>query len=182
MFNNTGITLPDSGSAGQGGELAALVVRRLAASDWAAFRGIRVAALRDAPHAFGSTASGAERLDEAEWRHRLEQRAVFLAELKSQPVGLAAGIDGDRPGEAELVSMWVAPRRRGHGVGDRLVEAVLAWAAAKGFATMHLWVASGNARAEWLYLRHGFVPTGRVQPMGRERVDRLEFEMRRRIG
>jgi GNAT superfamily N-acetyltransferase len=158
------------------------VIRRLAAADWAAFREIRLAALCDAPEAFGSTAADAEKLDEEEWRRRLEQRAVFLAEVLTQPVGLAAGIGGDRPGEAELISMWVVPARRGQGVGDRLVEAVLAWAVAEGFTSVGLWVAQGNARAERLYARHGFAATGRLQPMGGKRVDLLEFEMRCRAG
>jgi len=157
-------------------------IRRLAGADWAAFRAVRLAALTDAPEAFGSTAREAEMLDEAEWRRRLEQRVVFLAELAGQRVGLAAGIQGDRPDEAELVSMWVAPRWRGHGIADRLAEAVLAWAAAEGFRSIHLWVATGNAQAERLYARHVFVRTGRVQPMGGEQVDRLEFEMRRGVG
>jgi GNAT superfamily N-acetyltransferase len=161
--------------------LAEPVIRRLAAADWAAFREIRLVALSDAPEAFGSTAADAEKLDEEEWRRRLEQRAVFLAEVLTQPVGLAAGIGGDRPGEAELISMWVAPARRGHGVGDCLVEAVLAWAVAEGFTSVGLWVAQGNTRAERLYARHGFAATGRVQPMGGERVDLLEFEMRRGV-
>jgi GNAT superfamily N-acetyltransferase len=182
VFNNTGITLPDSGSAGQGGELGELVIRRLAAADWAAFRAVRLAALTDAPEAFGSTAGDAQKLDEAEWRRRLEQRAVFMAELAGERVGLAAGIQGDQPDEAELISMWVAPRWRGHAVGDRLADAVLAWAADEGFTTIHLWIATGNTRAERLYVRHGFAATGRVQPMGGGRVDRLEFEMRRAVG
>jgi GNAT superfamily N-acetyltransferase len=162
--------------------LAELVIQRLAAGDWAAFREIRLAALRDAPEAFGSTAADAQRLGEEEWRRRLEQRAVFLVEVSSQRVGLAAGIGGEQPGEAELVSMWVAPAWRGYGAGDRLVEAVLAWAEGEGFLTVHLWVAQGNARAERLYARHGFAATGRVQPMGGERFDLREFEMRRRVG
>ena len=181
-FNNAGITLPDTGRAGQGGELAELVIRRLAAADWAAFRAIRLAALGDAPEAFGSTAREAEQLNEAEWRRRLEQRAVFLAEVGSQRIALAAGIEGDQPHEAELISMWVAPGWRGHGVGDRLVDAVLAWAATERFTTLRLWVATGTARAERLYVRHGFTPTGRVQPIGGERLDLLEFEMRRGVG
>ena len=162
--------------------MAELVIRRLAASDWAAFREIRLTALRDAPEAFGSTASDAERLDEAEWRRRVEGRAVFLAEVASQRVGLVAGIGGDQPGEAELISMWVTRAWRGHGVGDRLVEAVLAWAADEGFTSVRLWVSKGNIRAERLYTRHGFAATGRVQPMGGERFDLLEFEMRRGVG
>jgi len=177
-----GITLPDSGRAGQGAELAELVIRRLAAADWAAFRAVRLAALWDAPEAFGSTASDAEQLDEAEWRRRVEGRAAFLAEVTGQPAGLAAGIAADHPGDAELTSMWVAPAWRGQGVGDRLVEAVLAWAAGERFATVRLWVAAGNARAERLYARHGFVSSGRQQPMGGARSGRLEFEMRRVFG
>jgi GNAT superfamily N-acetyltransferase len=173
--------LPDTGRVGQGGELAGLMIRRLAAANWAAFRAIRLAALRDAPDAFGSTASDAESLDEQEWRRRLEERAVFLAEVAGQRAGLAAGIRGDQPGDAELISMWVAPAWRGHGVGDRLVEAVLAWAAGERFATVRLWVANGNDRAERLYARHGFASTGRMQPMGAERSDLLEFEMRRGV-
>jgi GNAT superfamily N-acetyltransferase len=162
--------------------LAELVIRRLAAADWAAFRAVRVAALRDAPEAFGSTASDAEKLDEEEWRHRVEARAVFIAEVAGQHAGLAAGITADRPGDAELISMWVAPAWRGQGVGDRLVEAMLAWAAGERFTTVRLWVAKGNARAERLYARHGFASTGRMQPMGEERSGRLEFEMRRAVG
>jgi GNAT superfamily N-acetyltransferase len=162
--------------------LAELLLRRLAPADWAAFREIRLAALRDAPEAFGSTQAEAQTLEEQEWRRRLEQRAVFIAEVASQRVGLAAGIGADQPGEAELISMWVTPAWRGQGVGDRLVEAVLSWAAGEGFTSVRLWVAQGNARAERLYARLGFAATGRLQPMGGERFGLLEFEMRREVG
>ena len=162
--------------------MAELVLRRLAPADWAAFREIRLAALRDAPEAFGSTAAEAQMLGEQEWRRRLVQRTVFMAEAANQRVGLVAGIGRARPGEAELVSMWVAPAWRGRGVGDRLVEAVLAWAAGEGFTSVRLWVANGNTRAERLYARHGFDATGRSQPMGGERFAVVEFEMRRELG
>ena len=141
-----------------------------------------MAALRDAPEAFGSTAADAEKLDEQEWRRRLEQRAVFLAEVSGRAVELAAGIDGDQQGQAELISMWVAPAWRGTGVGDRLVEAVLAWAMGGGFTSVGLWVAIGNTQAERLYARQGFAVSGRVQPMGGERSAPLEVEMRRGLG
>ena len=141
-----------------------------------------MAALRDAPEAFGSTAADAEKLEDHEWRRRLEQRAVFIGEVANQRVGLVAGIGAEQPGVAELVSMWVAPAWRGQGVGDHLVEAVLAWAAGEGFTGVQLWVAEGNTRAERLYARHGFNPTGRIQPMGGETAARLEFEMCRKLG
>ncbi len=36
----------------------------------------------------------------------------------ADPVGLAGGYQ-EEPGVVELVSMWVGPRARGHGVGER---------------------------------------------------------------
>ena len=97
-------------------------------------------------------------------------------------VGLAAGIKADHPGDAELISMWVEPAWRGRGVGHRLVDAVLSWAAGEGFGGVRLWVAQGNARAERLYARQGFERTGEVQPMAAGAPERLEFEMLRRVG
>ncbi len=159
-----------------------VLIRRLAASDWAAFREARLRALREAPGAFGSTAADAERLREDEWRRRLVDRAIFLAEIAGHVVGLAAGIKADHPGDAELISMWVEPAWRGRGVGHRLVDAVLSWAAGEGFGGVRLWVAQGNARAERLYARQGFERTGEVQPMAAGAPERLEFEMLRRFG
>jgi GNAT superfamily N-acetyltransferase len=174
--------LPDTGSPGQGARLAEALIRRLGVRDWAAFREVRLAALRDVPEAFGSTAADADRLSDDEWRRRLGDRAVFLAEVGSQGVGLAAGIQADESEDAELISMWVAPAWRGHGVGARLVEAVLGWAAGEGFRGVRLWVADGNAPAERRYARHGFSRTGAVQRMGAAAPERVEFEMFRRVG
>ena len=162
--------------------MADALIRRLAVSDWAAFREVRLTALRDAPDAFGSTAADAERLSDDEWRGRLGDRAVFLAEVACHRVGLAAGIRSDQPEDAELISMWVAPAWRSRGIGHRLVEAVLGWAAGERFRSVRLWVADGNAVAERLYAQHGFVRTGAVQPMTAGAPERLEFEMRRRVG
>lgn len=173
---------PDTISPGQGAQLADILIRRLAVPDWTAFREVRLTALRDAPEAFGSTAAEAQRLSDDEWRGRLADRAVFLAEVGSHRVGLAAGIRADQPEDAELISMWVAPAWRGRGVGHRLVEAVLEWAAGEGFRGVRLWVADGNPRAERLYARHGFARTGAVQPMAAGAPERLEFEMLRRFG
>jgi len=154
---------------------------RLTTADWAAYRELRLAALSDAPTAFGSTLARERSLTPEEWRERLRRRSTFAARVAHGHVGMAAGIEGEKPGHAELVGMWVHPGWRGRGVGDLLVEAVVEWAASGGHEAVTLWVSFGNDRAEALYARHGFVRTGATQPIRDEDPSRLELEMVRAL-
>ena len=167
----------------------------LAPLDWAAYRELRLAALADAPSAFGSTLARERSLTPEEWRERLRRRSTFAARVPRGQVaagvsngrgrvgmphghvGMAAGIEGDQPGHAELVGMWVHPQWRGKSVGDLLVDAVVEWARTSGHDALTLWVSVGNDRAEALYARHGFVRTGATQPIREEDPSRLELEM-----
>jgi GNAT superfamily N-acetyltransferase len=162
----------------------------LTPADWAAYRELRLAALADAPSAFGSTLARERSLTPEEWRERLRRRSTFAARVPRGHlaarvpyghVGMAAGIEGEEPGHAELVGMWVHPQWRGKGVGDLLVDAVVAWAGASGHDALTLWVSVGNDRAEALYARHGFVRTGASQPIREEDPSRLELEMVRAL-
>jgi GNAT superfamily N-acetyltransferase len=158
-----------------------LGVRRLTPDDWRTFQEVRLAALREAPYAFGSTWERESVLTEPEWRERLVKRAQFVAISEDQVVGTVGGIAREDGRTAALVSMWVDPHWRGHGVGDHLVKAILEWAAASaGLEEIGLWVAEGNPEAERLYARNGFVRTDEVQPI-RPGEPRREFEMARRL-
>ena len=154
---------------------------RLTPADWAAYRELRLAALADAPGAFGSTLERERARTPEEWRERLRRRSTFAARVEHGHVGTAAGIDGEQPGHAELVGMWVHPKWRGRGVGDLLVSAVVEWAAARSCRAVTLWVSVGNDRAETLYARHGFVRTGATQPIRDDDPSRLELEMVRSL-
>ncbi|GLZ49085.1 hypothetical protein Acsp06_52700 [Actinomycetospora sp. NBRC 106375] len=139
-------------------------VRRLTADDWRAARATRLRALADAPGAFASTLAREEAFDEATWRTRITDNAWFAA--GDPAVGLACGIP--EPGDADgrhLVGMWVEPARRGEGVADLLVDAVVAWARADGGRRLALWVVDGNVRARRCYERLGFTLTGERQPL-----------------
>jgi GNAT superfamily N-acetyltransferase len=154
-------------------------VRLLTPDDWSIFREVRLAALLDAPYAFGSTYDREVEAAEESWRARLAGRAQFVAELDGKVVGTAGGVREDDE-NAQLVSMWVAPQARGKGAGDGLMKAVDDWAREGGFETLVLWVTEGNRRAEALYARWGFTRTGVTKPV-RHDSSRMEYQMRRSL-
>ena len=142
------------------------LVRETAMDDWPALREIRLAALQDAPDAFASTHAREEVFDDAAWRARITRGGSFLAYVPeisaSEPVGLVGGYETE-PGTVGLISMWVRPQARGHGVGEALIAAVLDWAQARLARSVHLWVTETNKPARRLYERCGFKPTGERQ-------------------
>jgi GNAT superfamily N-acetyltransferase len=133
--------------------------------DWQAMREIRLQALRDAPEAFASTYAKEAAFTTADWHRRASRDGSFLAYLPDgELAGLAGGFE-EEPGVVELVSMFVRPQGRGHGVGEALVDAVVAWARAKDAASVHLWVTETNKPAIRLYERCGFTATAERQPL-----------------
>lgn len=144
--------------------------RRLTGDDWRTLRDVRLIALADAPHAYGSTLAEERAIDEAGWRHRLDLALFVLATLDGEHVGVVGMIlpqdDGDLP---MLIAMWVSPAHRGHGIGDALVGEILSWvkeiSLEQSWSHVVLRVADGNDPARKLFLRHGFTPTGQRVPL-----------------
>ena len=148
---------------------------RAGAPDAAIVRAIRLRTLADAPDAFGTTLAEDEALPDAVWRARVEDpaKAAFLAMAGGAAVGVAFGAPYDSgPGDAGLFGMWVAPDWRRRGVAVDIVDAVVAWARARGSTRLLLDVADGNTAAIRLYESRGFVPTGVTGslPPPRERI------------
>ncbi|WP_433089688.1 GNAT family N-acetyltransferase [Dactylosporangium sp. CA-052675] len=78
------------------------------------------------------------------------------------PLGIAgAWVAAADPATTHLISMWVVPAARGHGIAARLADAVTAWARDHGHDTVELELACGNTAALNAYLRCGFSPAGR---------------------
>lgn len=136
--------------------------------------------MQEAPYAFGSTYEGEVGASEESWRHRLSDRARFLAEADGRAVGTVGAGPGEFEGAAALTALWVDPAFRGHGIGTALVEAVLEWARSQGFTQVMLWVTEVNQNAHSLYERQGFERTGRVVEV-RPSEPALEYEMTRLI-
>ncbi|GAU70388.1 hypothetical protein SSP35_19_00240 [Streptomyces sp. NBRC 110611] len=149
-------------------------LRVLTADDWPRWRELRLAALAEAPYAFGSRLADwqGEGDREERWRSRLGIPGSWhvVAALDGKPAGMAGGVPGPRDGVVELISLWVGKEARGRGVGDRLVQAVEQWAAQGRAEVLQLAVTPGNTHARALYRRHGFEdigPLGDVLPDGR---------------
>ena len=62
--------------------------------------------------------------------------------------------------EAEILTVAVAPAAQRQGLGGRLLAAAMAAVATRGAVTMVLEVGVGNAAAQALYARAGFVRVG----------------------
>ncbi len=151
-------------------------IRTLGPDDWQTYRRVRLAALKEAPYAFGSTYERELKASESTWRHGLETRTRFIAEIGGDVAGTVSGGDGKSFRAAAVTAMWVEPRFRRQGVGDVLLTTVLDWARADGYREVFLWVTEGNENAERLYLRHGFQRTGQTEEV---RPGELEHEMSR---
>jgi GNAT superfamily N-acetyltransferase len=147
--------------------MAKIAVRAVATDAWRTMRDVRLAALQDAPHAFGSSYQREVSFTQDDWLSRIARGANFLAyagEPALTPVGIVGAFE-PQPRTAELVSMWVHPQAREQGIGRALAETVLQWARAEGHHRVHLWVTETNDPARRLYEHCGFAVTGERKPL-----------------
>ncbi|MBM4385231.1 MAG: GNAT family N-acetyltransferase [Deltaproteobacteria bacterium] len=141
-------------------------IRELRATDWRAFREIRLRALAESPDAFQQTLAGASAWPDAQWEELVAgvaaspTHALFIAERAGRAIGVVyARLESERPEIAHLGAMWIDPDARRAGVGRLVVDAVLDWARARNAKRVELQVTEGNGRAERLYARAGFART-----------------------
>ncbi|WP_418955331.1 N-acetyltransferase family protein [Streptomyces tritici] len=151
----------------------------MTSEDWPMWRQVRLAALADSPHAFRARLDDWSRGGEKQWRERLTAPGTYnlVAVLDERAVGVARGVPrGAGGGVVELRSVWVGPRARGRGVGDRLIAAVEAWALRTEADTLELAVRPDNESAVTLYRRNGFAFTGTDAAGQRLMAKRLRLE------
>jgi len=163
-----------------------IVIKPITPRNTSIFKEVRLRALQDTPHAFGSTYACESQFDDAEWNRRVErwngERGVgFLAMDGATACGIAGSLlDEKEATRAQLVSMWTAPTHRQRGVGRLLVSEVLGWARGRNVHTLLLMVTGNNEPAINFYERLGFARTGRTEPYPNAPAV-LEYEMSRPI-
>jgi len=137
-------------------------IRRLASADAAAYRELRLTALRDSPEAFGSTFERENTQPLAWFRDRLGKGPVFGAFRSSELVGTAGFVQREGAKEKHkglLWGMYVRPDARNAGIGRLLIEAVIDYAR-HHVELIQLSVISDNHQARRLYASLGFVEYG----------------------
>jgi ribosomal protein S18 acetylase RimI-like enzyme len=145
-------------------------IRAAMEEDWRRVRDLRLRALEDSPDAFGSTLEIERTHAETDWLGWISgwegtENRCAIAEADGAWVGMAVGSQVRVERHAHLYGMWVDPRFRRSGLGARLVEAVVAWAAARGAPAIELDVTETNRDALAFYERCGFAATGRRHPL-----------------
>jgi len=104
------------------------------------------------------------------WAQRLREPGetrTFVADDRGRIVGFAGTARPDDPehppGTAELETIYLAPDMWHRGVGRKLMARSLEDLAGRGFASVFLWVLTGNERGRHFYEAGGWRPDGRVQ-------------------
>ena len=159
-----------------------LTVQRIGLDEGTLYREIRLASLADSPEAFSTTlASARDRsldswCDQADSAAAGSDRAIFLAFIDDEPVGIAGLYrDPEDQGLGEVVQVWVASGHRASGVAGELLGSLLSWARDSGYERLSAWVNGENQRAARFFGKHGFQMTSRTEPFrpGSVQVSRL---------
>ena len=163
-----------------------IVIRSVTPLNTSVFKAVRLRALQDTPHAFGSTYLKESQFPDSEWLARVERMngetgAGFLAMDGETGCGLVGSfLDQNDPSRAHVISMWTAPTHRQRGIGRLLVNEVLKWANGRNARALVLMVTSNNQPAIRFYQQLGFTRTGRTAPYPNDPAV-LEYEMSRPI-
>jgi RimJ/RimL family protein N-acetyltransferase len=162
MAGNSVVALPGSFGYHFDVDTTQILIRRLGMSEAAAYREIRLEALRCSPEAFGSTFE-AERIRPLErFAEQLSNCTVFGAFRSTEIVGMAGFMVREGAKDAHkgmLWGMYVRAGSRNAGVGRRLATAVIDFAREQ-VELLQLAVVRDNEPARRLYASLGFVEYG----------------------
>lgn len=139
-----------------------IAIRRLLAADAEGYRSIRLAALADAPEAFGSDVATESASPVDAFANTLRSGYVAGAFAGERLVAIAGFRALEREKTRHRGDIWgvyVAPDARGTGIGRRLMEHVLDYARTQ-VLQVHLAVTASNGAAVALYEHLGFIRYG----------------------
>lgn len=97
------------------------------------------------------------------WHDRVAQGRglILVAVLDGRPLAFAWSVpSSERPGLAEIFSLYAHPDSWGSGAAARLLTETLHQLRAEGFGRVHLWTLRDTPRSRRFYTKAGFTETG----------------------
>ncbi|MEL7097322.1 MAG: GNAT family N-acetyltransferase [Pseudomonadota bacterium] len=143
-----------------------ITARRARAADAAAWRNLRIDALRAYPTAFLTTVEEAQARDVDAYAQMIEAGHSFIALDREAPIGIAALIPLTHSTQtrhrAEIGAVYIAPSHHGTGAARTLMLAMETHAKSIGIWQLELFAEATNTRALTFYERLGFLRQGRL--------------------
>ena len=149
------------------GLVSEILIRRIAPSDSAILRRVRLRALATDPASFGSTYEREAAFPDQTWAERAarsaagDDAATLLAISGDEPIGIVTAMRNETQKQLfHVVGRWVAPEARREGIGRGLLNAIEGWIASCGGTSAHLSVTDAATAAMRLYASTGYRPDG----------------------
>ena len=150
----------------------AIQICRTTANDGALLRQLRIAALTDAPYAFGARfedelAKPLASFDIIASRHACSETSTsFFAFIANVPIGMIGAFQEQYPPFRSFIcSLWLEPAHRGTSAATKLVQTACSWLRRSSEQDVFAWVSDCNHRAQAFYRKLDFIPTTEHQPL-----------------
>ena len=145
-------------------------------------RSLRLAALKDAPDAFGAKHEDELLISDSQWQDRLKYTYWCFVVADGVDIGLLAvdKADKDRNSDCWLSSWWISDAFRGQGVAQLMMEWVIKLSRENDWKIIGLGVWPENLRARSAYKKLGFVEADKPLP-SRSKPGQMYLGMYRQV-
>ena len=145
-------------------------------------RSVRLAALKDAPDAFGAKYEDELLFSDSQWQDRLKYTYWCFVVADGVDIGLLAvdRADKDRNSDCWLSSWWISDTFRGQGVSQLMMDWVIKLSRENDWKIIGLGVWPENLRARSAYKKLGFVEADKPLP-SRSKPGQMYLGMYRQV-
>ncbi len=149
--------------------MSQIKVELLTVEHWLRVRDLRLASLKDSPHAIGGDLETESAQSEAEWRAKFEKLHYLVASVEGidSAIMTIENLNGDFGAKAWIGGCWSSPQYRGVGLLRAMMKYVDKHAQEKGWQRQGLGVWEDNDPAIAVYEKLGFVAMGEPKPSTR---------------
>ena len=157
-------------------------ITKAGAEDAQRLRSLRLAALKDAPDAFGAKHEDELLISDSQWQDRLKYTYWCFVVADGVDIGLLAvdKADKDRNSDCWLSSWWISDAFRGQGVAQLMMEWVIKLSRENYWKIIGLGVWPENLRARSAYKKLGFVEADKPLP-SRSKPGQMYLGMYRQV-